>query len=113
MGAASGAEFLAIPAARGGQTSERSLSIQMKIPSFLRARGFNQCEEVMKFFVTRKQTQIRMALPAMADVINRPYDVLRGDDNLPQFLSSLNSTFRGQKEEAWSTRSFFIHTVTS
>ncbi|UPX13929.1 uncharacterized protein EKO05_0004424 [Ascochyta rabiei] len=110
--ASSGAEFLTIPAASGGQASERSLNIQMKIPSFLRTRGVNECEEVMKFFVARKQTRIRVALPEMVDTANGQYDVLRGSDNLKQFLLSLNSTFRGQKEEAWSTKSFIIHTIT-
>ena len=109
----SGAEFLTIPAARGSRASEKSLSIQMEIPSLLRTGGVDGCEEVVKFFIARKQTQIRMALPAMVDTANGQYDVRRGSDNLSQFLLGLTSTFRGQKEEAWSTRSFVIHTVTS
>ncbi|GAB1317124.1 hypothetical protein MFIFM68171_07334 [Madurella fahalii] len=93
-------------------TSKEEIRLKMHVPEPLRSRGEKRCEDIVKVFITSKQTSFpSMVLPKLSEAPNR---VARGgDDQLLKFLLELTTPFRDQDhtQEEWASWNFIICTA--
>ncbi|KAK3342028.1 caspase domain-containing protein [Lasiosphaeria hispida] len=101
-------------------TGEKEIRLRMHVPEPLRSRGEKRCEDIVKVFITSKQTSFpAMVLPEIslhAETLSR---AARGsDDRLSEFLWKLATPFRyttfrnqDQVQEDWASRNFIICTA--
>ncbi|KAE8447332.1 hypothetical protein EG329_010890 [Mollisiaceae sp. DMI_Dod_QoI] len=110
-----GSSFLVLPP-QGEEGSSENIRLRMEIPKILLDEGQEQCEDILKIFITSMPTCFpSMILPEMPlgakDVCGR---VRSGGDELSKFLSELTTCFRGRDDaaqEEWATRNFIIRTA--
>ncbi|RYP20118.1 hypothetical protein DL765_002960 [Monosporascus sp. GIB2] len=110
-----GGDFLVVPPKEEGN-SKVEIPLQMEVPEFLRSRDQNQCEDIVKIFLTSKPTSFpSMVLPEMPlDAEGLCGRVRGGGDQLLNFLSELTTRFRSRcnaLHEEWASRNFIIRTI--
>lgn len=108
-----GDDYLVIPP-KDKINGKKEIKLQMKIPEFLRNQGQDECEDIVKVFVTSKPILFpSMVLPKAVFDTDRLRE--RGStDNLSLLLSELPGGLRGQNsivEEEWTTQNFIIRTT--
>ncbi|RYP45912.1 hypothetical protein DL769_011426 [Monosporascus sp. CRB-8-3] len=112
-----GGDFLVVPPKEEEEgNGEVKIPLQMEVPEFLRSRGQNQCEDIVKIFLTSKPTSFpSMVLPEMPLHAEGLCGRVRGGgDQLPNFLSQLTARFRSRRNalhEEWASRNFIIRTI--
>jgi len=112
-----GGEFLVVPPREGEAKGKKRLRLQMKVPQAIRLRGENQCEDIVKIFITNRPTSFpSMILPDISIHITDLETPVRGSgDQLSTVISDLTRGFRDQGDdlvhERWATRNFIIITV--
>lgn len=110
----SGIEFIVVE-----PKDAQSLSIEMKVPEFLRHRGDNACEDIMKFFVAAKglyfPSEVLPKIPLSPRSSNGGSRDGDDYDPLMSFLFGLESQFRNSEDTAWdsrwTSRNFFVNTL--
>ncbi|RYP48547.1 hypothetical protein DL768_005586 [Monosporascus sp. mg162] len=112
--AGGGDSMVVQPKGEDGAGTEE-IRLKMHVPKPVRRRGEKRCEDLLKVFITSKQTSFpSMVLPELsvhAETANR---AARGsDDQLLKFLSELTTPFRNQchVQEEWASRDFIVCTV--
>lgn len=112
-----GGEFLVVPPREGEAKGKKRLRLQMKVPQAIRLRGENQCEDIVKIFITNRPTSFpSMILPDISIHITDLETPVRGSgDQLSTVISDLTRGFCDQGDdlvhERWATRNFIIITV--
>ncbi|RYP16784.1 hypothetical protein DL767_010131 [Monosporascus sp. MG133] len=108
-------DFMVVPPKEDGNNGRQEIRLRMEVPQSLQSRGKNQCEDIVKVFITSKATSFpSMVLPEIslcADVRGR---VRPGLDQLSRFLSELTGRFRGGDDafhEEWATRNLIVRTT--
>ena len=94
-------------------------SVKLELPDYLRRGGYNECVDVMKIFIANRATYFPAeVLPKMTQATPRWSQGSRGVydlDPLANFLSVLESQFRGTEDEAWvdcwASRNYLIRTI--
>ncbi|KAL8818201.1 MAG: hypothetical protein Q9223_003113 [Gallowayella weberi] len=110
----SGVEFIVVE-----PHDTESLFIKMEMPAFVRQRGENGCDDIMKFFVASKG--LYFPLEVLPKLSPSPGSLRGGSRNgsdydpLASFLARLESQFRGSEDTTWdnqwATRNFLVRTV--
>ncbi|KAK3984181.1 caspase domain-containing protein [Cladorrhinum sp. PSN332] len=112
--AGEGDSLIVEPKGEGG-TDKREIWLKMDIPEPLQSRGEKRCEDIVKVFITSKQTSFpSMVLPDLSLCAEIPTRVARGsDDQLLKFLLELIVPFRDQDhvQGEWASRNFIICTA--
>jgi hypothetical protein len=112
-----GGEYMVVPSKNDrGDAGKIEVEWEMIVPDSFRKRGQEQCEDVIKVFVTSKPTSfaplVLPKIPISAENVDRS---VRGVHNqLSEFLSGLATPLRGTKDdsldEQWVTWNFIIRT---
>ncbi|CZR64739.1 uncharacterized protein PAC_14638 [Phialocephala subalpina] len=106
---AEGGDFLQIPP-RHHPDSEIELALSMEVPDFVQAADQQQCEDIMKIFVTSKSTSFPgIILPKLRDGSMRS-----NPDQLSNFLGTFIRGFCETRSDGhqgkWATQNFLIRT---
>jgi hypothetical protein len=108
-----GGNYIPIPPANETFSGEEEQQFQMIVPSWAKSKGLNQCEDVIKVFITREPTSFSSLLLPEATALKRS----RGQQYLGRsFIESnihhlINGSLRSSTQSAsWSTRNFIIVT---
>ena len=108
-----GGNYILIPPANETFSGEEEQQFQMMVPSWAKSKGLNQCEDVMKVFITRELTSFSSLLLPEATALKRS----RGQQYLSRsFIGSnihllINGSLRSSTQSAsWSTRNLIIVT---
>ena len=124
-GSLNSTEFLKVtpkkPAEQGrpAYTGRLKQSMRMKIPESFMSRGWDQCEDILKIFVTNMGTSFSpLYLPAIPASLGEIDGPIRGDGGNPElssFLSAFATPFRGDdsalRNNYWTTRTFTVRTI--
>ncbi|ODM20603.1 hypothetical protein SI65_03656 [Aspergillus cristatus] len=111
----SGGEYIVIPPKGGLYDGEDILEFAMVVPSWVREKGLQKCEDFIKVFITDQPTSFApLLLPAITSTAHQPRSHNRGHNQaLSRLLSQLGRSFRsmrGDGEANWTTRNFIIVT---
>ncbi|KAK4170900.1 caspase domain-containing protein [Triangularia setosa] len=96
-------------------TDKKEIPLTMHVPEPLQRQGGKRCEDIVKVFITSKQTSFpSMVLPDLSFYAESPHRAARrNDDQLLKFLLELTTPFRGQEHAQgdWASRNFIIYTT--
>lgn len=111
----SGAEFIVVEP-QGKPKDKRGISVVMKVPGYLQYQGQQECEDVMKVFLTGRPSSFALdVLPPIPRSARELGNNSRcSTDQLLRFLSALESPNRGNEDESWygswACRNFLVCT---
>lgn len=112
---AGGGDCLVVQPKGEDGTGKEEIPLTMHVPEPLLRRGEKRCEDIVKVFITSKQTSFpSMILPDLPLCAETPARATRGsDDQLWNFLLQLTTPFRDQDHahEEWASRNFIICTA--
>ncbi|KAH0558764.1 hypothetical protein GP486_004595 [Trichoglossum hirsutum] len=98
---------------------EDQFELEMSVPQSFIDRGDDQCEDILKVFITSQLTSFAcLTLPKIAVSNKDAKEPIRGDyDQLSRARSDLAAFLRSDRrdiqDEKWATRNFTIHTKRS
>jgi hypothetical protein len=113
-----GGDYISIPSANKETLfpGRETIGWAMEVPDLFQQRGQDQCEDIIKVFLTNQPTSFA---PMVLPKISVPLDVTRSSPRdhhqLSTVLDGLLTSFRHPQdhisgEEEWTTRNFVIRT---
>jgi hypothetical protein len=104
--------FKTIPSKSEGKDGTATITMKMEVPGYFKGITNQQCDDHIKFIISNTATHFHWALPSIFQTIRGTHGDYRGhEQNLQTALTDFFGSFRGDQENRWATRSFFIRTT--
>jgi hypothetical protein len=103
--------FKTLPAKSEGKDGKATITMKMEVPEYFEGTTSQPCDDHIKFVISNTATHFHWALPSIFETICGTHGDYRGDEhNLQNTLTDFLGTSRGDQENRWATRSFFVRT---
>ena len=106
--------YLVIPPKTEEEKGEMEIPLLMEVPQSVKNHGRNECEDIIKVFITSKPAPYAsMILPDINSILSEGDNSNRGSDHISNLLTQLKIGFRGRDSspgDGWATRNYVICT---
>ena len=108
-----GDDYLVVPP-KGKANGKKDIKLRMEVPEVLQRHGQDECEDIVKVFITTKPISFPSMILPQISLNTDPSRERASTSGFSNLILELAEAFRGQDssmEEEWSTQNFIIRTT--